>query len=408
MIAPFRPAGRASLVLRLALSQVIGWGTTFDMPAALGAPMATELGVPLSVVMLGLAAMMGSGALAGPAVGRALMRFGAADVLAAGSLLMACGLFVLASAGDLAVFALAWVVIGIGGSMALTVGAHTAVTERRPDDARETIAILMLLTGLSSTVFLPVLTVCDSVAGWRATLIGAGLLNLLVCAPLHARALPRRLSAAAGGGWGSVRPVFLPTTRPALAFALIAVVLSVSAFVSFGISPLLPALLAAKGLAPADAVAVATSRGAIAVAARAVDLAAAGHVGPIASAIVAAGLSLASFAVLAGTSFDGLHAGGFIVAYAVGGGIMAVVRSTLPLAFFRREDYGLHMGRLALPQNMTVAFAPAAFAAFLDAGSVHALALVCLGLSAIPVTALIGLALLRRADRRRHERTLTP
>lgn len=411
MMPLFRPAPstrRAPLVALLGATQIIGWGTTFDMPAALGRPMAADLGVPLSVVMLGLAAMMGTGGLAGPAVGRALMRYGAAAVLSAGSLVMACGLFILAAATDVTSYGIAWVIVGLGGSMALTVGAHTAVTERRPQDARETIAGLMLVTGLSSTIFLPTLTVLDGLIGWRATLLVGAVLNLLVCAPLHWCALPSPAAPSVTEAVERRRSVFVPTARPELAFALIAFVLSVSAFVSFGLSPILPAVLGAKGLTPEHAVAVATSRGVIGVTARAVDVAAAGVVGPVASAIVAGAMTLAGFVLLAGASFDVWHASGFITAYAIGSGIMAVVRSTLPLAFFRREDYGLQMGRLALPQNMAVAFAPAAFAAFLDAGEVHALALVCVASSSLTVVALLGLAILRRSDRRRLQRTRTP
>ncbi|BBE73112.1 MFS transporter [Oharaeibacter diazotrophicus] len=405
MLAPSRSSrssGRASLIGLLALSQIVGWGTTFDMPAALGRAMAADLGVPLSGVMLGLSAMMGAGALAGPAVGRALVRHGAADVLAVGSITMAGGLFLMAAATAYPFHLAAWVVVGLGGAMALTTGAHTAVAERRPGDARETITLLMLLTGLSATVFLPILAAAEATVGWRVTLMACGLVQLLVAAPLHAFALPRAARTGPGAvkAGGKTAP-FVPTKRPRLAFALIAAVLAVSAFVSFGLSPMLPTLLAAKGLTPEQAIGVATARGAIGVSARALDFAAAGVVGPIVSAILAAGLVAVSFVALGLERLDLWHAGGFVAAYAIGTGIMAVVRSTLPLVFFRREDYGLHMGRLALPQNMTIALAPAAFAAFVDAGRIDALADLCLALSSLTVAALVGLALVRWDDRHR-------
>ncbi len=400
--SPLRTTGRGPLIGLLAVSQIVGWGTTFDMPAALGPAMAADLRVPLSAIMLGLSVMMGAGALVGPAVGRALMRHGAAGVLALGSLLMGAGLFVLASATRYPVYLIAWMIIGLGGAMALTTGAHTAVAERRTGDARETIGLLMLLTGLSSTVFLPVLTALDAAVGWRVTVMAGGLLQCAVAAPLHAVAL-RRIGVAAAGSDGGRRQTaaFVPTRRPRLAFALIATVLAVSAFVAFGLSPVLPTLLVEKGLTPDEAVGVATLRGAVGVSARAVDFAAAGVVGPIASAIGAAILTLGSFLLLGLDRLDLWQAGGFIAAYGIGTGIVAVVRSTLPLVFFRREDYGLHMGRLALPQNLTIALAPVGFAAFVDAGSVDRLAHLCLFLSSVTVAALVGLALVRRADRRR-------
>ncbi len=260
----------------------------------------------------------------------------------------------------------------------------------------------MLLTGLSSTVFLPILAAAQGALGWRVTVMICALAQGLIAAPLHRWALPSLGIGRAGGANGGDRPdAFVATGRPVLAFTLIATVLSVSAFVAFGLSPVLPTLMVEKGLTPDAAVGIATARGALGVSARALDLAAAGMVGPIASAILAAGLATASFVVLGLDRLDLWQAGAFIATYAVGTGIIAVVRSTLPLVFFRREDYGLHMGRLALPQNLTIALAPAVFAAFVDAGSADRLAHLCLFLSSVTVAALVGLALVRRADRRR-------
>ena len=74
---------RARLVAVLAVSQVIGWGTTFDMPGVMGRSMAPDVGLSLSASFFGLTLMMLVGGLAGPAIGEAIRRHGAARVLAA-------------------------------------------------------------------------------------------------------------------------------------------------------------------------------------------------------------------------------------------------------------------------------------------------------------------------------------
>lgn len=120
----------AQTVTVLAVTQLIGWGTTFDMLGVMGRVVAPDLGTANEVVFAGLTIMMVVSAIVGPATGRWLGRYGAARVLSAASLTFALGLLLLAAANGIVLYASARVIIGIGGAFGLSAPAYTAVVER--------------------------------------------------------------------------------------------------------------------------------------------------------------------------------------------------------------------------------------------------------------------------------------
>ena len=82
---------RATAVL--AVSQVIGWGTTFYLPAIFGADMARDLGLSSEFVFAGVTLFVIMMGLMGPSYGRLLDRRGAPPFMAVGSGVTALGLF---------------------------------------------------------------------------------------------------------------------------------------------------------------------------------------------------------------------------------------------------------------------------------------------------------------------------
>lgn len=171
----------AQTVTVLAVTQLIGWGTTFDMLGVMGRIVAPDLGLANEVVFAGLTIMMVVSAIVGPATGRWLGRYGAARVLSAASLTFALGLLLLAAANGIVLYASAWVIIGIGGAFGLSAPAYTAVVEREGANGKRVIAILMLFTGLSSAIFWPILSLLNETVGWRLTFLVCAALQFFVC-----------------------------------------------------------------------------------------------------------------------------------------------------------------------------------------------------------------------------------
>lgn len=381
---------RARLIGVLAVGQVVSWGTGFDMLAILGPRIGQELAIANEVVFAGLTVMMTISALCGPLLGRTLVRRGAAPVLVAGSLLFTAGFVVLAFAGGVISYVLGWIVMGLAATCGLTTAAHTAVVERVGAESGRSLTLLMVFTGLSAAVFLPVTTVADQHLGWRGTLLVYACLQIFVLLPLYVFVLPgRRTSNTQGTSKGAAVSTSPVDTRRA--FLLLAAMTTLSAFTAFGFSPLLPLLLVHAGASQSLAVQLAAGRSVLAIMARGLDFLLGKHGNPFVTCMIGLGMLLASFVLLLVFAPAMPAFIGFIIFFGFGAGVLTVSRAVLPLAVFSPEQYGLQAARISLPQNLAIAVAPVIFTLALDRGGVAAMLTIAAVLISISFLLLIVL-----------------
>ncbi|MNM99807.1 Major Facilitator Superfamily protein [compost metagenome] len=121
------------------------------------------------------------------AVGRLLDRAPARRVMGAGSVLAGLGLLLWAWSPSPAMFLLMWVPIGLAMATTLYEPAFVVLRQAYGDQYQKPIMIVTLMAGFASTIFVPLAQWLVLHVGWRPTLAGFAVLNLLVCAPLHAR-----------------------------------------------------------------------------------------------------------------------------------------------------------------------------------------------------------------------------
>ncbi|MBY3175554.1 MFS transporter [Rhizobium leguminosarum] len=389
----------AQTVTVLAVTQLIGWGTTFDMLGVMGRVVAPDLGLANEVVFAGLTIMMVVSAIVGPATGRWLGRYGAARVLSAASLTFALGLLLLAAANGIMLYAGAWIIIGIGGAGGLSAPAYTAVVEREGANGKRVIAILMLFTGLSSAIFWPILSLLNEAVGWRLTFLVCAALQFFVCLPLHLFALPKPIATHVDGGTAEIAPVPLSKAKQRKAFLLIAAATTISTFVTFGISPSLLEIFRQSGASPAFALQLGSARGVLGISARFLDMLLGRRGNPMLSAVMGISLMMMSFLIMLVASPSTPLLVTFVLLYGFGTGVMTVARALLPLALFSPREFGLQSARLSLPQNLANAVAPVIFTAILDrAGTGPALA-ACAVLAALSLIFVLMLMALVRGAR---------
>ncbi|KAA3503394.1 MFS transporter [Rhizobium rhizogenes] len=360
------------------------------MLAVLGPRIGQELAIANEVVFAGLTVMMTISALCGPLLGRTLVRHGAAPVLVAGSLLFTAGFVVLAFAGGVISYLLGWAVIGFAATCGLTTAAHAAVVERVGAESGRLLTLLMLFTGLSAAFFLPLTTLAAEHFGWRGTLIGYACLQLFLLLPLYVFVLPGRpvRKAVTSQEAAAIAPSPVDTRR---AFLLLAAMTTISAFTTFGLSPLLPLLLVSAGASQSLAVQLASVRSVLAITARGLDFLLGKHGNPFVTAMI--GLCLLFLSLLLLLAFAPAMPAfiSFIVFFGFGAGVLTVSRAVLPLAVFSPEQYGLQAARISLPQNLAIAFAPVIFTLALDRGGVAAMLTIAAALIGISFLLLIVL-----------------
>ncbi|WP_026790742.1 MFS transporter [Pleomorphomonas oryzae] len=399
---------RLRLVGVLAVTQVIGWGTTFDMPGVMARKMAPDVGLSIDMTFFGLTLMMLVIGLTGPMVGEAVRRMGAARVLVLGSATSTTGLALLAAAEGPIGYFIAWTMIGAAGSLALSVPAYAAAVEREGAAGRRTIGVLMIFTGVSSTIFWPILDAIDGVVGWRITLLAMAGLHLFVCLPLHLFALPP-IGAPSVELEANQRPaILLGPDGKVRAFLHIGVISVAFSFTTFGLAAAYLELLRGAGASVEYALWLGTIRPVVSIAARAADLVLDGRAGPLATTVAAALLMGSSFALLL-AGVDGVWLlPAFVTIYAFGAGLSAMARAVLPLAFFPPDEFARQSGRLALPQNIGNAVAPVIFVAFIHQAGVAAAALLGLALMAAALASAALLAKLIRPSLPSSARTHMP
>lgn len=345
---------RWPVISALGLVQILTWGSSFYLMTVLAKPIAADMGWPLAWVIGALSAALLAAGLASPAVGAAIGRRGGREVLAAGCLMLAAGLTVIALAPTLWAFYAGWLVIGCGMAAGLYDPAFATLGQLYGRDARAAITALTLWGGFASTVSWPVTTLLLEAFGWRGAAAAYAAIHLCVTLPLILCFIPRAPLPVAGSPSA-------PSGRPALTaperagFALMAAILILAGLVSAILTVHLLTLLQAQGKTLAAAVALGTLFGPAQVGARVVEMASGGRHHPvwtlgIAMASIGAGVTLlAADLGLAGVA---------LILFGAGNGLFSIARGALPLALFGPERYAPIMGRLARPALLSQAAAP--------------------------------------------------
>ena len=282
----------------------------------------------------------------------------------------------------------------------LSTAAYILLNEVAGRRSRGAMGALMLVTGLSSSIFWPTTAFLSEVLGWRQTCLVYGGAMLLICMPLNLFGLPRRKTGrkdAVGSADGGVPAAAAGKST----FYLIASAIALNAFVTFGFSAILIELLKSEGLPAPEAIAFASALGIVQVGARGADFLGGGRWDGVTTAIAAgAMLPLAMLLMMAGGGTR-LSVGAFIALYGVGSGALAVARATIPLAFYDSADYARAASRIALPLNLLLALAPPLMAGLLvwaGAGAVLGLAI---------LLSVVALAIMVVLSRRRPSRELS-
>lgn len=343
------------VLLVLAITQLVGWGT-IGLPAIVGRDLASDLGMSLPAVFAGTSVLYVSMGLCAPWLARFFARHGARNVMMVGTVVTAPGFVLLSLAREPLLYFAAWIVLGIAGSATLSTGAYIMLNEVAGRQAKNAIGALMLVTGLSSSIFWPATSFLSAHLGWRGTCLVYAAMLLVISLPLYAFLAPRQKMARDNVG----APVKSspPPAIPKSTFGLVVAAITLNAFVNFGISAIMIELLRAQGLAPAQALAFGSMLGVIQVSARGLDFLGGGRWDGITTGLVA-GTALPVAMLLMMMSEGATWAVAvFILLYGAGSGAMAVARATIPLVFYDQAEFAKAMSMIALPLNLASALSP--------------------------------------------------
>ncbi len=368
-----RPAFRA--IAGLGVTQVIGWGTTFSSLPIFGSAIAQDLAIAREWAFGGITVTLLVGALVAPMIGRRIDRMGARRVMVVGSIVAALALAVMSQATNLSIYLAGWVVLGLATPMMLMNAAMPGLVQVVGPNARQAITSLMLLSGLTSTIFLPINAWLFAEIGWQQAYLVFAAIHLFLCAPLHWLTLkpppPESQQAAAKSGTRRAFPpegVLLPEHHKR-AFVLLAVWMCTEGLITWGLNLQIIDVLKASGLTVAQAIGVWAFVGPCQSLARFAELMSGGRHSILTSMLGAAVFTSLSFLALLPFGISVTTAVCFCIAMGIGHGLYAIARNTLPLALFGAKEYATWVGLLTVPQNIVNALAPVVFAAAISRAS---------------------------------------
>ena len=166
----------------LALTQLIGWGTV-GLIAIVGRQMADDLQMSVAAIFAGNSVLYLVMGLCSPFLAKTLATLGARRVMICGTAVAILGFAALALAHGPVAYVIAWVILGMGGSATLTTPAFVLLNEMVGQSAKSAIGALMLVTGLSSSLFWPIASFLSHAVGWRTICLIYGAALALLSLP---------------------------------------------------------------------------------------------------------------------------------------------------------------------------------------------------------------------------------
>ncbi|RWP07596.1 MFS transporter [Mesorhizobium sp.] len=382
---------RGTIIAALGMTQIMAWGSSYYLPAVIAPAVVADTGWPLAWVVGGLSLGLFVGGLISPRVGSSIERHGGRNVLAFSAACIGIGQIGLAIAPSLAVYIVAWLVIGLGMGAGLYDAAFATLGRLYGHGARSAITTLTLFGGFASTVCWPLSAFLMGEIGWRGACLVYAAVQLLVALPLYLLILPRGVARPASQSDQKTVVASVPVTRSTPVMVILAATITLAAVISSTLSVHLLTVLQSTGMALAAAVGLGALVGPSQVGARAIEMVVARYHHPIWTKVVSVGcVAIGVSALWMGMPIVPLA----LAFYGAGIGLESIARGTLPLALFGASGYARLMGRLAMPSLIAQAAAPSLGALLVEQFGAHGMLAVLSALALINAVLVGALALL--------------
>jgi MFS family permease len=368
---------RAWAINGLGLYVLVMYGITYYAITTSAPQMAADLEVPVSAIFgLLTVSLLASAGLA-PYCGRWTDRFGAAAMLLIGATLRAVALGLTALAGDVWLFAAAFLAVQILGLATEYDATFAAAVDLGVKHARTGMSQITLWGGLASTVFWPMTAVLLDYMSWRSMLLIFAAVLLSICVPIAAllRQIPRvtREPSSPLPKQPKVASPLQTERRATPSFVLVAAAFAFGGF-AYNLPSLMLPVLDGLGLG-ASAVLVGMLFGPAQTAGRFCDMLVGNRVHPLMVAVMAAASVALSLVIL---PIGGVSAGlTFALLFGAGAGVGYVVRGSVILALYGASAYATQLGRLGSLRLTVAAASPLLLSVVLENFGARAVVLVC-------------------------------
>jgi len=344
-----------SITVRLGINQIIGWGSSFYLPAILAVPISTSLGIQTQDFFWAFTFSLLLSGLLGPQVGKAIARLGGRAVLPFGIFAFALGLTLLSVSSNQMMLVMAWLLIGVGGSMGNYDSAFATAVSFFGAKSNRVIAGITVFAGFSSTISWPLTSFLEQTTGWQQAVFFWALLHLVVGLPLN-MSIPKIAKKEVPDTTGPIRKIIKNKFRFDVLIVIFAVMFALEGFIVSSVNTTLPFLLSELGASTGVALISATILGPSQVLARILIL----IPGKIMTPMRVAALSIAAHpvGVLLLWLFGVNALVPFVILHGIGVGLNPFIRGSLPLLFFGADRFGQRQGYMMMLSKIVSALSP--------------------------------------------------
>lgn len=372
------------LMPALAITMIVSWGSLYYAFAVLARPIQTELAWRADLTVGAYSVALLVAGLSAYAVGRYIDRHGGRYLMTLGSALAGVLFLLLSQVHSIYSFYAIWIGLGIAMAMTLYEPAFAVIVGAYPHAYRKRIGMLTLAGGLASTAFWPLTHFLVTHLQWRGAVIALGIINLLLCAPLHWFAVPatvRKHAAHTPGLPGHITPGLRRLLREP-SFWLLTLSFMIFGAITAAMAVHVIPLLEARGLDAGAAVSLAALIGPMQVSGRLLEVLTGDRVPTLLlGGVTVLLIPLALLALWLGPSSLAIVYT-FVIVYGAGLGLITIVKATTPAELFGHERYASLSGTLAAPTIVARAIGPFLATAALTAfGEYRAILLLMLAVS---------------------------
>jgi MFS family permease len=364
------------LVWALGITTIISYGTTWYLSGVLLVPVNRDLGGDRAALSAAFSLSLLVSGILGLPVGRLIDRHGARIPMAAGSLLTGLSLMALARVNSVWQVGVLWTgLIGIGQALTTYGVSFTVVANWFHRRRGSALAILTLVGGLASPIFIPMAGWLISSFGWREAVMVLGLVQIAVAFPIHGLLLrrhPEDLGLQPDGRSGAGEPP-IPVSRgmrllPALAtrpFWTLTVSWALGSTATATVVAHQVAYMTGRGLNPALAASVAGALGLVSLPARYLINRLSERFTPHSLlAICTAGQAAGTF--LLAISVAPLYLTAYVLIYGAAFGTIAPLSAAAMAEHFGRRAYGVITAVRGVSGSIGAALGPVAAGAIFD------------------------------------------
>jgi MFS family permease len=343
------------LTLRLGITQIIGWGSGFYLPAILAVPISASLGIDTETFFWAFTISLLISGLVGPRIGRLIDTYGGRKVLPWGNLAFFLGLVLLALSTNEFMLFVAWAVIGVGGSMSNYDSAFATAVSFFKENSNRVIAGITVFAGFSSTISWPLTSFINTQFGWQAAIWFWAAMHLFISLPLHAT-IPRTEQREIDTMTGPIQKIIKRGLKFDKLLIVFALMFALEGFIVSSVNTTLPFLLTELGASEQLALLAAVILGPSQVFARILLVALGKKTGPITVAAISIAAHPLGVILILLFGVNGLL--GFVILHGIGVGLNPFIRGSLPLLFFGPQSYGQRQGYVMMLSKIVGALSP--------------------------------------------------